>query len=80
MVEKYVSKLADFSASDFEAVFNCTGLGAKQLCSDNQIVPIRGQVVKGELYVKNCTTVMVMCTYLIRFSFYFNIFSACTVA
>lgn len=45
----YVSRLADLSATDFEAVFNCTGLGAKQLCNDRKIVPIRGQVVKGRL-------------------------------
>lgn len=48
VIEKYVSRLADFSATDFEAVFNCTGLGAKRLCNDNKVVPIRGQVIKGQ--------------------------------
>lgn len=48
MIEKYVGRLADFSASDFEAVFNCTGFGAKRLCNDNKMVPIRGQVIKGQ--------------------------------
>ena len=32
--------------SDFDYVFNCTGLGAKWLCNDDQVVPIRGQVYK----------------------------------
>jgi glycine/D-amino acid oxidase-like deaminating enzyme len=31
---------------DFDIVMNCTGLGAKYLCSDNKVVPIRGQVIK----------------------------------
>lgn len=49
VIEKHVSSLADFSATDFEAVFNCTGLGAKRLCNDNKVVPIRGQIIKGPL-------------------------------
>nr|CAD7444118.1 unnamed protein product [Timema bartmani] len=31
---------------DFDIVVNCTGLGAKYLCSDYKLVPIRGQVLK----------------------------------
>lgn len=47
IIEKCVHSLADFSATDFEAVFNCTGLSAKRLCNDNKVVPIRGQIIKG---------------------------------
>jgi len=35
----------DFLHRNFHVVFNCTGLGAKQLMSDHQMVPIRGQTV-----------------------------------
>lgn len=38
--------LGDFSATDYEAVFNCTGLGAQKLCNDIKVVPMRGQIVK----------------------------------
>lgn len=30
----------------FDVIFNCTGLGAKLLCNDKHLVPIRGQVIK----------------------------------
>lgn len=30
----------------YDMVFNCTGFGAKKLCEDHDLVPIRGQVVK----------------------------------
>lgn len=32
--------------SDYDMVVNCTGFGAKKLCSDASLVPIRGQVFK----------------------------------
>jgi D-amino-acid oxidase len=31
---------------DFDLVVNCTGLGAKTLCNDDQVYPIRGQVLR----------------------------------
>lgn len=34
------------SLAGFDLVFNCTGLGAKYLCDDHDLVPIRGQVIK----------------------------------
>jgi D-aspartate oxidase len=34
------------SLSDYDLVFNCTGFGAKYLCNDHDLVPIRGQVIK----------------------------------
>lgn len=33
-------------AQNFDVVMNCSGLGAKELCSDRQLVPVRGQVIK----------------------------------
>ncbi|XP_014232456.2 D-aspartate oxidase [Trichogramma pretiosum] len=33
-------------AADYDAIVNCTGLGAKRLCSDRAMVPIKGQVIK----------------------------------
>lgn len=30
----------------YDVVVNCTGMGAKELCGDQQLVPIRGQVLK----------------------------------
>ncbi|XP_075168072.1 D-amino acid oxidase 1 [Haematobia irritans] len=31
---------------NYDVVVNCTGMGAKELCSDRQLVPIRGQILK----------------------------------
>ena len=36
----------DELAGQFDAAVNCTGFGAKKLCMDNKLVPIRGQVYK----------------------------------
>lgn len=30
----------------YNFVINCTGFGAKWLCNDNKLVPLRGQVYK----------------------------------
>lgn len=30
----------------YDLVVNCTGFGAKKLCGDHDLVPIRGQVFK----------------------------------
>ncbi|CAH0380899.1 unnamed protein product [Bemisia tabaci] len=32
--------------NDYNIIFNCCGLGAKKLCGDKKVVPIRGQVIK----------------------------------
>lgn len=32
--------------SGYDIVVNCTGFGAKVLCKDHDLVPIRGQVFK----------------------------------
>lgn len=31
---------------DYDLIINCTGLGAKRLCNDSHMIPIRGQVAK----------------------------------
>lgn len=36
------------SLSGYDLVFNCAGLGAKSLCDDYDLVPIRGQVIKAK--------------------------------
>lgn len=38
--------MTDFNATEFDTVFNCTGIGAKKLCNDVKVVPIRGQIIK----------------------------------
>ncbi|XP_026731612.1 D-aspartate oxidase [Trichoplusia ni] len=44
LVNKKIENFA--SLSEFDLVFNCAGLGAKYLCNDHDLVPIRGQVLK----------------------------------
>lgn len=34
--------------ADYDIVMNCTGLGARKLCNDHKLVPLRGQLVKVE--------------------------------
>lgn len=46
---------------DYDLVINCTGFGAKKLCLDHDLVPIRGQVFKvrnGLLLVAICNIVV----------------------
>lgn len=38
-------KLADLATLTEEVVFNCTGLGARELCADRDLVSMKGQVV-----------------------------------
>jgi D-aspartate oxidase len=45
VAKKTVTNFQDLE-QNFDIVMNCTGLGAKYLCSDNSLVPIRGQVIK----------------------------------
>lgn len=44
--QQQITKLTDFSGRKYDAIFNCTGLGAQKLCNDFKMVPIRGQVIK----------------------------------
>ena len=43
-VEREIIDLLEMS-HQFDAVINCSGLGAKTLCNDEQIFPVRGQVL-----------------------------------
>lgn len=49
IIEKNVKSLGEFS-KNYDITFNCTGLGAKYLCNDNKLVPMRGQVLKVYVY------------------------------
>ncbi|KAI4469952.1 d-amino acid oxidase [Holotrichia oblita] len=44
-VDRKLESFADLS-SEYDLIINCTGLGAKYLCNDNKVAPIRGQVFK----------------------------------
>ena len=41
--EQQIDNLNDF-ANGFDIVINCTALGARVLCNDEQVIPVRGQV------------------------------------
>ena len=43
-IKKEITELSDIS-QQFDAVINCSGLGAKTLCKDEKIFPVRGQVL-----------------------------------
>jgi hypothetical protein len=32
--------------SEYDVVFNCLGLGAKEFCNDQLVEPIRGQIIR----------------------------------
>ncbi|XP_067630829.1 D-aspartate oxidase [Eurosta solidaginis] len=42
----HINAFSDVAQHNFDVIFNCTGLGAKDLCNDQQLVPLRGQVLK----------------------------------
>ena len=45
LVQKTVNNF-DSCFEDFDLVVNCTGLGSKELCNDDNLVPVRGQVIR----------------------------------
>lgn len=45
LVQKSVDNF-DSCFTDFDLVVNCTGLGSKELCNDDRLVPVRGQVLR----------------------------------
>lgn len=47
-VAQQIGFLKSFSELDADVVVNCTGLGARRLCSDDAMYPIRGVVVRTE--------------------------------
>lgn len=48
MVKRTITSFDDDALEGYDCVVNCTGFGAKRLCSDINLVPIRGQVFKVE--------------------------------
>ncbi|KAG6457338.1 hypothetical protein O3G_MSEX010248 [Manduca sexta] len=44
IIQRKVDSLA--SLTEYDLVLNCTGMGAKYLCNDTDLVAIRGQVIK----------------------------------
>lgn len=45
IVKQKVTSFFDIN-QNFDVLVNCTGMGAKELCQDQHLVPIRGQVLK----------------------------------
>lgn len=45
ILRQHVSNLTGLS-NNYDVIFNCSGLGARELCQDDELVPIRGQVIK----------------------------------
>ncbi|XP_057656207.1 D-aspartate oxidase [Diorhabda carinulata] len=45
IVQRHVKRLESLG-HEYDIIVNCTGMGAKYLCKDNKMVPIRGQVIK----------------------------------
>ncbi|XP_059061500.1 D-aspartate oxidase-like [Achroia grisella] len=46
IVNRKIDSFTDTSLRQYDLVFNCTGLGAKYLCNDYDLVPLRGQIIK----------------------------------
>lgn len=44
-MRQHVDKLTSLP-DNYDIVFNCSGLGSRDLCNDDELVPIRGQVIK----------------------------------
>lgn len=45
IVERKLESLKEMYG-EYDIILNCTGLGAKKLCNDVNVLPIRGQVIK----------------------------------
>ncbi|XP_064085526.1 D-aspartate oxidase-like isoform X1 [Macrobrachium nipponense] len=45
IIQRYLNSLEEL-AGDYDIVCNCCGFGAKDLCGDNFVTPMRGQVFK----------------------------------
>ncbi|KAL1488313.1 hypothetical protein ABEB36_014792 [Hypothenemus hampei] len=44
IIERHIEKLNELK--EFDAIVNCTGFGARILCSDEAVLPIRGQITR----------------------------------
>ncbi len=47
-IKQRIIKSFDEAFADFDIVINCSGLGAKELCDDDSLYPVRGQVLIAE--------------------------------
>lgn len=45
IISQHINNFSELSGK-YDVVVNCSGFGAKQLCSDHKLVPIRGQIIK----------------------------------
>ena len=50
MLQRKVDILDDL-ADEFQVVVNCAGLGARWICQDKSVLPLRGQVGNDQLIV-----------------------------
>lgn len=46
ILKKHISSFNQLSEDKYDVIINCSGLGARQLCNDTEMIPIRGQVIK----------------------------------
>lgn len=47
LVQQRIINLEEFILkSDYDAIINCTGLGARLCCGDRDMFPVRGQVTR----------------------------------
>lgn len=53
VVERKLESLEELYG-EYDIIFNCTGLGAKKLCNDVNVLPIRGQVIQVQCLLLNC--------------------------
>lgn len=44
-IKRQVDSLEELT-KEYDLIMNCTGLGAKVLCKDRKMVPVKGQVIK----------------------------------
>ena len=45
IIGRTFTSLDEMASLPHEVLFNCTGIGARQLCGDQSVVPVRGQIV-----------------------------------
>lgn len=63
ILKKEITSFEDLG--EFDLVVNCAGFGAKQLCKDVDLVPIRGQVFKVFCVTYKWKTAELNSTYII---------------
>ncbi|XP_012276505.1 D-aspartate oxidase [Orussus abietinus] len=54
LVQKKIYSLKEL-CPEYQLIINCTGFGARELCNDRSVIPIRGQVLKVKApWMKTC--------------------------